>query len=350
MRVQKLCTGAISIPRLSESAVATCGAFFANRDGERGAVNRSNNLPATTYCFGACRFIPARQLLLHRDTPIRVGSRAIDLLHALVRRPGAVVTKDQLIRAAWPNTSVDDSNLKVNIAALRRALAQDQSGFAYIATVPGRGYRFVAPISIVGPADEEAIRGITGQLPAIPALIGRDEATAEIVRALAKTPLLTIVGPPGVGKTSIAVAASQQIEEQMKDGVCFVDLAAVDDPELVAPAVAFAMGLNRNPFNVLAGLVELLRDRVLLLVLDNCEHLLSAAATVADYLTHALPGLLVIATSREPLRCQRESLYRLEPLRNPPAGSTLDGAGAISFSAVELLVRRAEAHGYRFAD
>ncbi|MGO8656191.1 transcriptional regulator, partial [Rhizobium ruizarguesonis] len=101
----------------------------------------------------------------------------------------------------------------------------------------------------------------------------------------------------------------------MKDGVCFVDLAAIDSPQLVAPAIAFACGLNSNLVNILAGLVEMLRDRELLLVLDNCEHVLNAAATVADHLNHALPRLLVVTTSREPLRCRRESVYRLAPLR-----------------------------------
>ena len=310
-------------------------------------MDSPNDAQATTYCFGDCRFIPARQLLLHRDVPIRLGSRAVDLLHALVRRPGIVVSKDDLIRSAWPDVSVDDSNLKVNIAALRRALAQDRSGPTFIATVPGRGYRFVAPISVAGPADEAAIRGITGQLPAIPALVGRDAALAEIVGGLPGTRLLTIVGPPGVGKTSIAAAVAQQVGHRLRHGICFVDLAAVEDPQLVAPAVAFALGLNSNSFNVLAALVETLRKRTLLLVLDNCEHVLSAAATVADGLNLGVPGLLIIATSREPLRCRGESVYRLEPLPIPPAGGALD-ATAIRFAAVELLVQRAETHGYRF--
>ncbi|NKK21158.1 ATP-binding protein [Rhizobium leguminosarum] len=308
----------------------------------------------TTYCFGDCRFIPARQLLLHREVPIRVGSRAIDLLHALVRRPGIVVSKDELFRAAWPNVFVDESNLKVNIAVLRRALAQVEPDLTCIATVPGRGYRFVAPLRVLGVADEaalsDAVRGISGELPAPPALIGRDEAMADLAGALAETRLLTIVGPPGVGKTSVAVATARQVGESLKDGVCFVDLAAIDSPQLVAPAIAFACGLNSNLVNILAGLVEMLRDRELLLVLDNCEHVLNAAATVADHLNHALPRLLVVTTSREPLRCRRESVYRLAPLRFPPAGSELDAAAALDFSAVELLVQRAVTQGYRLDD
>jgi len=314
----------------------------------------SSSTEGRIYCFGECRFIPDRQLLLYRDVPIRVGSRALDLLYALVRRPGDLVRKDELIRFAWPNTFVHEANLKVNIAALRRALPRDQPDTNYIATVPGRGYRFVAPVRVLGQSVEavltDAAIGVTGDLPVVSALIGRDEVTVEIVDTLAETRLLTIVGPAGVGKTSIAIATARQVGERLKDGVCFVDLAAIEDPHLVTPAIALALGLDSNLVNVLAGLVETLRDQDMLLVLDNCEHVLSVAAAVADHLNHALPGLLIVATSREPLRCRWESVYRLAPLRCPSEGSEAEIAAAMSFPAVELLVRRAEVHGYRLSE
>jgi len=307
----------------------------------------SDSTDGRIFCFGECRFIPDRQLLLHRGVPIHVGARALDLLHALVRRPGDLVGKDELIRFAWPNIFVHEANLKVNIAALRRALPRGQPDLNYIATVPGRGYRFVAPVRVLGPPVEAVLPDAVRELPVVPVLIGRDEITAEIVDTLAETRLLTIVGPAGVGKTSIAIATARHVRERLKDGVCFVDLAAIEDPHLVAPAIAIALGLDSNLVNVLAGLVETLRDRDMLLVLDNCEHVLSVTAAVADHLNHALPRLLIVATSREPLRCRRESAYRLAPLRCPSEGSEADTAAAMSFPAVELLVRRAEIHGYR---
>jgi DNA-binding winged helix-turn-helix (wHTH) protein len=98
------------------------------------------------FYFGPFRLLPARQLLLEGDTPVRLGSRALEILTALVARPGELVSKDELIARAWPNTVVEDSNLKVNIAALRRALGERRLGQRYIATVSGRGYRFVAPV------------------------------------------------------------------------------------------------------------------------------------------------------------------------------------------------------------
>ncbi|AHE52929.1 ATP-binding protein [Sphingomonas sanxanigenens] len=307
----------------------------------------------TTYCFGDYRFTPARQSLLRGEVPIRVGGRAMDLLHALVRRPGEVVSKDELFRAAWPNIFVEESNLKVNISALRRAL-QAGTDLPIIATIPGRGYKFVASLQILGRAGgtiiPDTIRGVTGELPSIPMLIGRDEALAEIIDALNEVRLLTIVGSPGVGKTSLAIAAAQRSDERLRDELFFIDFAPIEDPQLIVPAIAFGLGLDIDRTNILSGIVESLHDRRLLLVLDNCEHLLNAAATVADHLTHALPKLTVLATSREPLRCRWESVFRLAAL-NYPVQEELDRpATALSFAAVELLARRAESQGYRMAE
>jgi predicted ATPase/DNA-binding winged helix-turn-helix (wHTH) protein len=314
-------------------------------------MERSDPAEGRIYCFGECRFMPDRQLLLHRDVPVRIGSRALDLLHALVQRAGSLVSKDELIRFAWPNTFVDESNLKVNMAYLRRALSQSGSELPYIATVTGRGYRFVAPLHSVGgtdaPALPEAVRAITGQLPAHPPLVGRDEVLGELAAVLTKSRLLTIVGPAGVGKTCVATAAARQLGERYPDGVCFVDLAVIADPEMVAPAIGCAVGLDGQLANITAGLVDHLRNQELLLVLDNCEHVLNAAASVAHQLHHSLPGLGIVATSREPLRCRTEAVYRLAPLGVPAEGSEAEKSAAISFPAVELLVRRAEAHGYR---
>ncbi|NKJ40245.1 winged helix-turn-helix domain-containing protein [Rhizobium sp. SG570] len=308
---------------------------------------------AMTYCFGNCRFTPARQSLLCDDIPIRVGSRAMDLLHALVRRPGQVVSKEELFKAAWPNLFVDESNLKVNIGALRRALQANGSDIPCIATVPGRGYRFVAPLTVLGPREATlpaSIKGIDGVLPLSKPLVGRADALAGIVEALRQTRLLTIVGPAGVGKTSIAIAAARHVADTEYQAVCFVDLAAIDNGQLVAVAITRALGIDSKPIDALEGLVDALRDRDQLLILDNCEHVLANVTSITDHLNHALHRLNVIATSREPLRCRFETVHRLPPLRCPPQGAILDAGSAIAFSAIELLIRRAETHGYRMKD
>lgn len=107
--------------------------------------------PGRSFLFGGFVLQPERQLLLNEDTPVRIGGRALDLLTALVERPGQLLSKQQLIAHAWPGIFVDETNLKVNIAALRRALGEHVDAPQFIATVVGRGYRFIAPVRVVEP-------------------------------------------------------------------------------------------------------------------------------------------------------------------------------------------------------
>lgn len=255
---------------------------------------------------------------------------------------------------AWPNTFVHDANLKVNIAALRKALRPGSTETRYIATVPGRGYCFVAPLEILDPPAVKftppTVRANTGKFPTVVHLIGREQAMTELDDALAQTRLLTIVGAAGVGKTSLAVAYASKIADRFEDGVCYVDLSAIDDPQFVLSAIAFALGRDSNFVNTFAGLAAVLGSRSMMLVLDNCEHLLSAVAGVADYLGHLLPNLSLVATSREPLRCRMEQIYRLSPLLCPPEGNDANATDVMSFSAVQLLVQRAQAQGYRLQE
>ncbi|TCL71764.1 winged helix-turn-helix domain-containing protein [Rhizobium sp. BK251] len=318
-------------------------------------MERSGKSDGKTYCFGDYRFIPDRQLLTLRDNPLHVGSRALDLLHVLVSHAGEVVGKDELIRFAWPDTFVHESNLKVNIAALRRALPRTASGLSCIATVTGRGYRFVAPLRIYG-GDERQLsfdpaKASTGELPRLPHVVGRDDVVAELAAKLQESRLLTVVGPAGVGKTTVAVAAAKSRLDRYQDGVCFVDLSVIGDPQLVDATIAAALGIGGKWANTLAGIVEAFRSHEMLLVLDNCEHVLSTASAIADHLTLALPGLHIIATSREPLRSRSESVYRLSPLPYPEEHSGGNRTDALAFPAVQLFVRRAsEADGYQFDD
>ncbi|KQV66370.1 winged helix-turn-helix domain-containing protein [Rhizobium sp. Root1220] len=318
-------------------------------------MERSGRPDGKTYCFGDYRFIPDRQLLMLRDNPLRVGSRALDLLHVLVSHPGEVVGKDELMSFAWPDTFVHQGNLKVNIAALRRALPRTASGLSCIATVTGRGYRFVAPLRTYG-GDQpqhsfDPANASTRELPRLPHVVGRDDVVAELAGRLPESRLLTVVGPAGVGKTTVAVAAARSLLDQYRDGVCFVDLAAIGDPQLVDATIAASLGIGGKWANTLAGIVEALHGHEMLLVLDNCEHVLSTASAIAEHLTLALPGLHIIATSREPLRSRSESAYRLSPLPYPDEHSGENRTGALTFPAVQLFVRRAnEACGYQLDD
>lgn len=309
-------------------------------------MERSGRIDGKTYCFGDYRFIPDRQLLMLGDKPIRVGARALDLLHLLVIHAGEVVGKDQLITFVWPNTFVHESNLKVNIAALRRALPRTASGLSCIATVSGRGYRFVAPLRVYGEDNQlsqSAPKAAVWELPPLTEVVGRDGAIADLAARLSECRLLTVVGPAGVGKTTLAITLAQHLPDRFRDGVCFVDLAAIGDPQLVDATIAASLGVGGKWTNMLAGIVETLRDREMLLILDNCEHVLSTASAIAEHLTLALPALHVIATSREPLRARSESVYRLSPLPYPDEKGGENRTEAMTFPAVQLFVKRAHA-------
>src|SRR5690349_19319275 len=174
--------------------------------------------------FGPFRLIAAQRLLLEGDTPVRLGSRAFDILAALVERAGEVIGKEELIARAWPETIVEEANLKIQVSALRRALGDGRGGHRFILTVPGRGYNFVAPIRVKDlPA---AIRPPTIASPgvhnlplAITRLIGRDEATATLVSRFSRHRLVTIVGPGGVGKTTVALAVAERVTPRYEHGV-----------------------------------------------------------------------------------------------------------------------------------
>jgi predicted ATPase/DNA-binding winged helix-turn-helix (wHTH) protein len=307
----------------------------------------------TAYCFEKFRLSPSRQTLVHGTRSIRLGSRAMELLRLLVERPGELIGKADLIRQAWPDTFVHEGNLKVNIAALRRALREAGGEGPYIATVSGRGYRFVAPVRQERARQDTpgVAQVLANALPGPGTVIGRDGEIATITEHLAARRFVTIVGTAGVGKTTVAVAAAQRMAAVYPDGLCFVDLAAIGDPQFVTAAIAAAIGSGGNLNDLLVGIVEALRGRRCLLILDNCEHVLQAAALAAEHIHTGVPGLPILATSREPLRNRTETVLRLAPLPCPedPAGICSDQA--LAFPSVALFVARAtEAAGYRITD
>src|SRR5262245_16367874 len=198
------------------------------------------NEPDRTFSFGPFRLIPARQLLLRNGIPVRVGSRALMILTTLVERRGELVSRDELMAAAWPKLFVHESNLKVNMANLRRSLGDTQKEPIYVATVIGRGYRFVAPVEISAEANAdrnaEAEDVEPSGLPPAREIVGRDEEIARIVAELRKRQHVTVVGAGGIGKTTVAIAAAQALEADYSDGACFVDLSTFDDPMLLPSA------------------------------------------------------------------------------------------------------------------
>src|SRR5947207_15795755 len=298
--------------------------------------------------FGPFRLLPAQRLLLEGDQPVRLGSRAFDILATLLQRPGEVIGKDELISLTWPKTFVDDANLKIQISALRRALGDGQGGSRYIATIPGRGYNFVSPVRFHRPADASPAATIASatahNLPlAATRMIGREEVVATLVSRLSRERLLTIVGAGGIGKTTLALAVAERMIADYEHGVWLVDLAPLGDPRLVPSAVATVLGLEVRTDNPLPGLIASLRNRRMLLLLDNCEHVIDAAASLAAAVLSGAPRVNILATSRETLGIAGEAQYRLGPLGSPPTSSGLTAAEAAAFPAVQLFVERVTA-------
>jgi predicted ATPase/DNA-binding winged helix-turn-helix (wHTH) protein len=304
-------------------------------------------MDAHAISFGPFRLLAAQRLLLEGDKPVRLGSRAFDILAALVERAGEVVDKRELITRAWPKTLVEEANLKIQVSALRRALGDGQGGHRYVVTVPGRGYNFVAPVSLKGssraPPPRMAATAVHNLPFAATRMIGREDAVAALVSRLSRERLVTIIGPGGIGKTTVALAVAERMIASYERGVWLVDLAPLSDPRLVPSALATVLGLEIRIENPLPGLVASLGDKRMMLLLDNCEHVIDAAASLAGAVLSGAPGVNILATSREPLGAAGERQYKLRPLSSPQTSSGLTAATAAAFPAVQLFVERVTA-------
>src|SRR6266850_1688650 len=303
-------------------------------------------------CFGPFRLSTAERLLEKKGVRVQLGSRALDILIALVERPTVVVSKKELIARVWPDLVVDEGSLRFHILALRKALGQGRSSTRYVTNVSGRGYCFVAPISRAAspPAllSNSLVHSPVG-LPLSPTrLVGRDETVQLISEELTARRFLTIVGPGGIGKTTVAIAVSRSMLAAFDGAVHYVDFGPLGTPSLVPNMVASTVGLPGNFDDPLAALPAFLRDRRMLLVLDSCEHLIETIAPLAERIFREAPEVHILTTSREPLQVEGEQVPRLDPLAFPPDDESLTAARALTFPAVQLFVGRAASHGSGF--
>ena len=297
--------------------------------------------------FGPFRLYPEQRVVLRADTPLRLGSRAWAILLLLVERAGEIVKKRELMARVWPDTIVAEGSLRVHIAALRKALGDGEGGMRYVENVNGHGYRFIAPLTRIDEARSAPVAPARAaehphNIPVtLPRMIGRAPVVAKLASRLPHRRFVTIVGPGGIGKTTVAIAAADHLHDSYPHGVCFVDLASITDPLLMSGTIASALGLTTVSQDPLLSIAEFLTHKQMLIVLDNCEHVIEAAALLAEKLLIGAPGVHVIATSRESLRARGEWVLRLAPLELPPPGAVLTVAEALGFSAIELFAERA---------
>jgi predicted ATPase/DNA-binding winged helix-turn-helix (wHTH) protein len=305
--------------------------------------------------FGPFQFLRNQRLLLKAEKPVRLGSRAFDVLAALLDQPGEVLSKGQLIAKVWPGTVVEEINLRVHMSALRKALGEDRSAPHFIDNVPGRGYCFVAPVTVrpsLSPVLPLLATPAMQKLPRpIVRMIGRGEIVSQLVSQLSHSRLVTLVGTGGIGKTTVAVAVAEAIVSHY-DSVAFIDLATVFDPLQILGVVAAALGVAIRSTDAIADLTDAFEHRTCLIVLDSCEHVVDAVASLVEALLTRSRSLVILATSREPLRAQGEWVRRLPALSFPEPMVDLNAGEALKYSAVELFVERAAASrgGYRLIE
>ena len=309
--------------------------------------------------FGRFRLDALRRELLADGMPVAVGSRAFDVLLVLVEAHGELVTKDELLRRVWSGTIVEENTLQFQISTLRKALGPDRG---FIKTIAGRGYRFVADITeITAPGGADATSSDRGSatfahrrdlgrnllpptnLPApISDLVGREARLSDVSDLVAAHRLVTLVGIGGVGKTRLGLELGRRLLPKFADGVWLVELGPLSGPEFVLPTIASVLGLAEAGSATPERLVAALALKDLLLLLDNCEHVIDAAAQMAEALLRATPTMRVIATSREPLRVEGEWIYPIPPLA-VPSESSPDSEDLLQYGAVRLFVERARA-------
>ena len=284
---------------------------------------------ANQLVFGRFRIDASEQTLWKGRRRLRITPKSLALLQYLARHAGRLIAKEELLDAIWADTHVGPGVLKNCVAEIRHALGDSANAPRFIEAVPRRGYRFVALVGI-------------GNLPVpLTSFVGRDQELAEVTRLLGDGRLVSIWGPAGVGKTRLAIQVASHLQSEVPHGVWWIDLSPLVDPSLVAHTVAATLGVrDRVGLSVADALAKTLHERRLLLVFDNCEHLVDACASLADSLLRACPDLKILATSREPLGVTGERVWPLLPLSVP--GSSPRSAELIASEAVRLFVERAK--------
>jgi predicted ATPase/DNA-binding winged helix-turn-helix (wHTH) protein len=291
------------------------------------------------------------RIVLRRDgREVKIEPQVFDVLAYLAQRRGEVVRKEELLDEIWGDRFVSESTLTTRIKTVRQAIGDDGTRQSVIRTVHGKGYEFVAPVQIVesqrpdlGTTTAAPASATTAALPAaVQPLIGRELLLGLLVDALATHRLITLVGPGGVGKTSLGFELARSVAARYADGVSVVELVSVVDEDATAAAVATAIDVNvRRQSSIEDAILSTLRPRQCLLLLDNCEHLIEPVAALVNRVLRDAPGVSIVATSREPLAVPGEHVWSVAPLST----AALDHGelDVTSIPAVELFVERARA-------
>jgi predicted ATPase/DNA-binding winged helix-turn-helix (wHTH) protein len=309
-------------------------------------------MPAQTqrrvYEFGSWEVDLIRRELRAHGAPVPIGGRAFEIIETLVQSSGELVTKDELMERVWSGVVVEENALQVHISAIRKALNSDR---ALLKTVHSRGYRLLgswtivrktASVGLVDPDPMPAQPFVSNLPAAVSDLIGRAAAMEHVRDLLSAYRVVTFTGPGGIGKTRLAIEVARSLFPGFRGDGWLVELVALSDPRLVPSAVASVLGLRPGDEISAETVARAIGGRNLLLVLDNCEHVIDAAATLVETVVRLCPYVTVLATSREALRIEGERTYRVPPL-DVPAQDSQEPDSVLQPSAVQLFIARTQA-------
>ena len=302
--------------------------------------------------FGPFELSIGERMLQRDGQVLPLGDRALDILIYLADRPGEVIAKQELIDHVWSDVTVEEGSLRVHVAAIRKALGDGQFGNRYIANIKARGYSFVGTVVPLAGSTESRNDKFRhqGRLPVRPlTMIGRETVIGEVSDKLRDERFVTLLGPGGIGKTNDALAVGRAAAEEFGGEVYLVDLESLTDPRYVAGAVATSLGLPLKSKDPGVELVELVRSRKLLIILDSCEHVIESVALLAEQLYRQTEEIHVLTTSRELLKVKGEHCYRVLPLDYPPDGSEQTANAVLRYPATQLFVQRVAARAGSFA-
>jgi predicted ATPase len=304
--------------------------------------------------FASFQLDSTRLQLSEGGRRLDVGARACALLLVLLQREGEIVSSKDLLKSAWPGVTVDEVNVRVHVTALRKVLRDGKQGTQYIHTIPRRGYRFVGEVTLAerpapGPAP---LSELSAPPHPLASLVGRDQTIELLDAELSTKRIVTVVGPGGIGKTSLALALADLCARNRNEVCVFVDLATATSDAHVAESVFGALALSGTPEDLVSYIVHSLKERPLLLVLDNCDQVIDAVARLVNAVARGAPNVRILATSRESLRAHGEHVHTLGPLETPSSSVELTAESILEYPAARLFVEAARAHadGFRLDD
>ncbi|WP_245253616.1 ATP-binding protein [Paraburkholderia sp. LEh10] len=317
----------------------------------------NEDIAPTSFSFGPFFLFPDARRLTCRGQQVKIGSRALDILIALVRDAGLVLSARDLLARVWPDTVVEAGSLRFHVVALRKAMSDVDPGVTYVMNVPGRGYTFVAVVASRSEAIGLDLERKTALVPwggqpglhhsDTATIVGRKHEIEQVIRQLACRRFVSIIGAGGIGKTTVANAVVRKLADDFGGRVVSIDLSVLQDSDLVSSALVSALCKGKEAASISEVCASIGRTRTLVF-LDCCEHVIDGVAQAVEVLFQNATGTYILVTSREVVNVDGEFVYRLPPLEVPPPGETLNAHDALNYSAIRLFAERVAQTGCRF--